>query len=132
MRFLVQQDYSLSTISPDSRQLAPPALAYFVFWALGEYGDKIATVKEEGYNLFVVFEALGRCLLVNQDPLIQSFILSALTKLSIKTLPNPIPVSITTVVRQQCQNNATATLSTAMEVQQRAAEFLMIADLAVS
>ncbi|KAF9912903.1 AP-4 complex subunit epsilon-1 [Linnemannia zychae] len=132
MRFLVQQDYSLSTVSLDRRQ--PPALAYFVFWALGEYGDRIDAVEEEGYELPVVLEALARCLLANQaDTLIQSFILSTLIKLGVRMLPNPIPVSITTAVRQQCfLNSSTATLSTAIEVQQRAAEFLMIADLAVS
>lgn len=70
------------------------------------------------------------------DPLIQSFVLSALTKLSVKALPNPIPTSIMNVVRQQCQQHNTTTLLSSslatIEVQQRAAEFLMIAELAVS
>ncbi|KAG0377875.1 AP-4 complex subunit epsilon-1 [Mortierella sp. AD032] len=113
------------------------ALAYFVFWALGEYGDKITAAVEGGdeFDLSAVLEVLARCLLVIQDPLIQSFVLSALTKLSIKALPNPTPASITTVVRQLCQNRttpATASLLTVIEVQQRAAEFLMITDLADS
>jgi hypothetical protein len=75
--------------------------------------------------------------------MIQSFVLSALTKLSIKTLPNPIPTRIAAIVRKQCQNYTmkTVMLTTAsssssslatIEVQQRAAEFLMTADLAVS
>ncbi|KAF9272308.1 hypothetical protein BGZ88_004985, partial [Linnemannia elongata] len=66
-----------------------------------------------------------------------SFVLSALTKLSVKMLPNPIPTSVMNVVRQQCQqhNNTTTILSSSLatiEVQQRAAELLMIAELAVS
>ncbi|KAK3842985.1 MAG: Clathrin/coatomer adaptor, adaptin-like protein [Linnemannia gamsii] len=141
MKFLVQQDYNLSSTYLGHQMTSPsqpaPALAYFVFWALGEYGDKITAAVEgdDEFDLSAVLEVLARCLLVNQDPLIQSFVLSALTKLSIKALPNPTPASITTVVRQLCQNRttpATASLLTVIEVQQRAAEFLMIADLAVS
>ncbi|KAG0275101.1 AP-4 complex subunit epsilon-1 [Linnemannia exigua] len=145
MKFLVQQDFSLSSTSHNHPMTSPrqpaPAVAYFVFWTLGEYGDKMTAIAEENdeYDLSAVLEVLARCLLVNQDPLIQSFVLSALTKLSIKALPNPIPVSITTVVRQQCQNRTTtappaaaASLLTVIDVQQRAAEFLMVADLAIS
>lgn len=88
------------------------------------------------------FSPLVSQLTTYSEPLIQSFVLSALTKLSIKTLPNPIPTSITAIVRQQCQNCTMTTMMSAAsssssslattEVQQRAAEFLMIADLAVS
>ncbi|KAF9139576.1 hypothetical protein BGX30_007804 [Mortierella sp. GBA39] len=139
MRLLVQEDYNLSSTLDSMAPRRQPALAYVVFWALGEFGDKLATsgadVEEKEFDLASVLEALARSLLVNQDPLIQSFVLSALTKLSVKTLPNPIPTSIMNVVRQQCQqHNTTTTLSSSLEieVQQRAAEFLMIAELAVS
>ncbi|KAF9149576.1 AP-4 complex subunit epsilon-1, partial [Linnemannia schmuckeri] len=138
MGLLVQEDYNLSSALGSTATRRQPALAYFVFWGLGEFGDKlaIATEEENEFELTSVLEALARCLLVNQDPLIQSFVLSALTKLSVKTLPNPIPTNITNVVRQQCQQNNTTMLSATslatIEVQQRAAEFLMIADLAVS
>ncbi|KAK3838299.1 MAG: Clathrin/coatomer adaptor, adaptin-like protein [Linnemannia elongata] len=138
MKLLAQEDYSLSSTLDSTAPRRQPALAYFVFWALGEFGDKMAIstagVKEEEFGLASVLEALARCLLVNQDPLIQSFVLSALTKLSVKRLPNPIPTSIVNVVRQQCQHNTTTMLSSSLatiDVQQRAAEFLMIAELAV-
>ncbi|KAF9548238.1 AP-4 complex subunit epsilon-1 [Mortierella hygrophila] len=136
MRLLVQEDYNFSSALDSTAPRRQPALAYVVFWALGEFGDKLATLEEKEFDLASVLEALARCLLVNQDPLIQSFVLSALTKLSVKTLPNPIPTSIMNVVRQQCQqHNTTTTVSSSLaiiEVQQRAAEFLMIAELAVS
>ncbi|KAF9091360.1 hypothetical protein BGX23_005244 [Mortierella sp. AD031] len=138
MKLLVQEDYNLSTPALDRQVTRQPALAYLVFWTLGEYGDKAATTEGEGdeeFGLSSVLEALAHCLLVDQDPLIQSFVLSALTKLSLKTLPNPIPNNITTIVHQQCQNASSSSplLSTAtIEVQQRAAEFLMIAELVVS
>ncbi|KAG9072747.1 hypothetical protein KI688_000523 [Linnemannia hyalina] len=140
MRLLVQEDYNLSSTLDSTAPCRQPALAYVVFWALGEFGDKLTTsgadVEEKEFDLASVLEALARCLLVNQDLLIQSFVLSALTKLSVKTLPNPIPTSIMNVVRQQCQQHNTKTMLSSslaiIEVQQRAAEFLMIAELAVS
>ncbi|OAQ36609.1 hypothetical protein K457DRAFT_172792 [Linnemannia elongata AG-77] len=142
MRLLVQEDYNLSTALDSTSPRRQPALAYFVFWALGGFGDMMATLgaaglEEKEFDLASVLEALARCLLVNQDPLTQSFVLSALTKLSVKMLPNPIPTSVMNVVRQQCQqhNNTTTILSSSLatiEVQQRAAELLMIAELAVS
>ncbi|KAF9924723.1 AP-4 complex subunit epsilon-1 [Linnemannia zychae] len=101
----------------------------------GEFGDKTgaATVVTDEYRLSSILEALARSLLVNSDPLVQSFILSALTKLSIKSLPNPIPTNITAVVRQKCQDNHNGMASlSSIQVQQRAAEFLMVATLATS
>lgn len=70
MKLLAQEDYSLSSTLDSTAPRRQPALAYFVFWALGEFGDKMAIstagVKEEEFGLASVLEALARCLLVNQ------------------------------------------------------------------
>lgn len=70
MRLLVQEDYNLSSAFDSTTPRRQPALAYFVFWALGEFGDKMAIsgvgVEEKEFDFAFVLEALARCLLVNQ------------------------------------------------------------------
>lgn len=71
MRLLVQEDYNLSTALDSTSPRRQPALAYFVFWALGGFGDMMATLgaaglEEKEFDLASVLEALARCLLVNQ------------------------------------------------------------------
>ena len=80
MRLLIQEDYNLSRALDSTTPRRQPALAYFVFWVLGEFGDKMAIsdadVEEKEFELASVLEALARCLLVNQGNH-QSYFLSS-------------------------------------------------------
>jgi hypothetical protein len=78
------------------------------------------------------------------DPLIQAFVLSALTKAALKVSPNGVPKSVTAIVREHvlCKHRSAAcspaftnsqqhssSFSNHTDLQQRAQEFLMIAQL---
>ncbi|KAF9187557.1 AP-4 complex subunit epsilon-1 [Haplosporangium sp. Z 11] len=133
---LDRKDYHLSSIDHHHNRAPQPALAYFVFWVLGEYGD-----DADEWSLTSIQETLARCLLINHDPLIQAFILSALTKVALRSAPNPVPCSITTLVQERILETPLSSASFTqpihpynsnfahVDVQQRAHEFLMVADL---
>ncbi|CAO3573165.1 unnamed protein product [Mortierella alpina] len=141
IQVLSQREYVLSqTHSPGD----PPqyALSYLVVWVLGAYGENV-----EDWTLTSIMEVLCRCLLANQDPLIQGYVLSALIKVAMRTMPSPVPDTITAIVRDhvldQQQQHPFSSSSSSMDnrllyqsassgtdVHQRAQEFLMIAELA--
>ncbi|KAF9191851.1 hypothetical protein BGZ49_003495 [Haplosporangium sp. Z 27] len=134
MQVLAQREYNLSDKEGESTQTV---LAYFTLWVLGEYGD-----NADDWSLNTIFKTLARCLLINQDPIIQGYILTALTKAALKSVPNGIPESITAVVRNQIIRQPSLIslplqfhsqdyplLTSKVDIQQRAQEFLMIAEL---
>ncbi|KAF8940888.1 AP-4 complex subunit epsilon-1 [Dissophora ornata] len=128
LHVLSQREYNLFSATGDCES-PQPALGYFALWILGEYGD-----DADDWKLPTILETLARCLLVNH----------ALTKAALKSVPNGIPKSITTTVREQIlrrhpsslsnsyllHNQRCITFSSDVDVQQRAHEFLMIAELA--
>ncbi|KAG0369460.1 AP-4 complex subunit epsilon-1 [Gamsiella multidivaricata] len=128
-----------SVLTARNKETSQPTLAYFALWVLGEYGD-----DADDWKLSTIVEALVRCLLVNRDPLIQGFILTALTKAALKSVPNTIPKSVAAVVRNQILRQTSVSqsnslflhdsqcyppISSKLEMEQRAQEFLMIAEL---
>ncbi|KAF9290937.1 hypothetical protein BGZ68_005677 [Mortierella alpina] len=140
IQVLNQRDYVLSE---NHSQGVPPqyALSYLIVWVLGAYGE-----NAEEWTLTSIMETLCRCLLVNQDPMIQGYVLSAMTKVAMRTMPNPVPETVTSIVRdhvyQQSLSSCSSTSihqhrqllypspSTCTDVHQRAQEFLMITELA--
>ncbi|KAG0317383.1 hypothetical protein BGZ99_006338 [Dissophora globulifera] len=134
MHLLAQREY-LFSCSRDTGS-SQPTLAYVTLWLLGEYGD-----DADDWKLSTVMETLARCLLINHDPLIQTFILSALTKAALRSAPNGVPKNVTGVVRAYLLDHpVSCTLSarvqsrqpypSSVDIQLRAHEFLMIAELA--
>ncbi|KAF9968602.1 hypothetical protein BGZ70_001732 [Mortierella alpina] len=140
MQVLAQREYVLS----QSHNPADPpqyALSYLVMWVLGAYGE-----NAEDWTLTSIMETLCRCLLANHDPLIQGYVLSAMIKVAIRTMPSPVSDTITSIVRdhvldpQQHPFSSSSTslynrqldpsASSCTDVHQRAQEFLMIAELA--
>ncbi|KAG0254589.1 AP-4 complex subunit epsilon-1 [Mortierella polycephala] len=133
---LAQKDYRLSSIDHHHSRVRQPALAYFIFWVLGEYGD-----NTDEWSLASIQETLARCLLINHDPLIQAFILSALTKVALRSAPNPVPSSIMALVQERILELPSPSASFTqsihpynssfanVDVQQRAHEFFTVADL---
>lgn len=165
LQVLAEQEYSLCFRDG----LAPQfTLAYFALWILGEYGDDaedwtLKTVLETlarclvvNHGNFLLFVALNvdspvscgilifryghRACIV--DPMIQAYILSALTKAALRASPNGVPKSVTVIVREHvlrkhrssaCSPGLYSQHSSSFlshtDLQQRAQEFLMIAQL---
>ncbi|KAG0224214.1 Clathrin/coatomer adaptor, adaptin-like protein [Mortierella sp. GBAus27b] len=142
MNVLLEREYDLSLRDGLGSQ---PTMAYFALWILGEYGD-----DADDWKISTVLEILTRCLVVNQDSLIQAFVLSALTKIALRVSTNGIPKYVTAVVRelvlgkqrtvscsslvhnnlqQQQQHGPPHPSSSHIDIQQRAQEFLTIAQL---
>lgn len=60
LRMLAVQK-ALDYLSAQDYKAATPALGYFLFWVLGEYGQ-----ETEEVSMVSIMEALGHCLLTNQ------------------------------------------------------------------
>ncbi|KAG0013972.1 AP-4 complex subunit epsilon-1, partial [Podila clonocystis] len=104
------------------------ALAYFALWILGEYADE--STKGGPTSIMVV---LSRCLAINQDPLVVAWTLTALTKVVLRIAP-PVPEEITHLVRSTVlgvasYDAASFPTALAMDAQQRAQEFLLVAEM---
>ncbi|KAG0042069.1 AP-4 complex subunit epsilon-1, partial [Gryganskiella cystojenkinii] len=95
LRMLAVQK-ALAVLTEQDYRATPSGLAYFLFWVLGEYGR-----DTEETTLSSIMEVLGRSLLVNQDPMVQGFILTALTKVALRAAPNAVPTAIRSVVVSQ-------------------------------
>ncbi|KAF9586620.1 hypothetical protein BGW38_000994 [Lunasporangiospora selenospora] len=148
IKILVDKDYSLSQQSRVSLPSVPAhsVLAYVVLWILGEY----ASDDIQGLPLSSVLLTLARCILKNNQVL--GYTLKAMVKVALKSAPTPVPTTITDLVRRQtgafsrqAKLNSSAShllcgviaspsllrypLSAAFDVEQRAQEFLMVAEL---
>ncbi|ORZ08843.1 armadillo-type protein [Lobosporangium transversale] len=130
MELLAEKEYSLTTstlASEKDKVTSTLPLAYFATWILGEYGD----IADDG-SISTILEVLVRCLLINQESLIQAFIFTALTKITLKS-KNGIPANIAAVVRAHILswNTTSSSFSSSyvVDTQYRAQEFLMIAEL---
>ncbi|KAI9231381.1 MAG: Clathrin/coatomer adaptor, adaptin-like protein [Podila humilis] len=103
------------------------SLAYFALWVLGEYAD---ATKGGPTSIMVV---LSRCLVMNQDPLVVAWTLTALTKVVLR-IASPVPEVITYLVRSTvlgaASYDASYPTSMVMDAQQRAQEFLLVAEMA--
>ncbi|KAF9362423.1 hypothetical protein BGX34_006219 [Mortierella sp. NVP85] len=136
LQVLAEQEYNFCFRDSLTPQFT---LAYFALWILGEYGD-----DAEDWKMETILETLARCLVVNQDPLIQAFVLSALTKAALKVSPNGVPKSVTAIVREHVlrrhpssacspgfrySQQHSSSFSNHTDLQQRAQEFLMIVQL---
>ncbi|KAI1319210.1 AP-4 complex subunit epsilon-1 [Mortierella claussenii] len=117
MQMLSDNDYNLSA-QAGGIETPPLAVAYFVLWLLGEYGD-----NADDWTIITIFETLARCLLINR-----ALVLTALTKVALKSPACGVPKNIVAVVREQilCQPKSSQSLYH-LDAQQRAQEFIMIA-----
>ncbi|KAF9432633.1 hypothetical protein BGZ76_010523 [Entomortierella beljakovae] len=127
LEVLTQREYSFTLKVEETPRLT---LAYFSLWILGEYGN-----TSDDWNISAISETLARCLLVNDDNMIQGYILTALTKIALNSESDGIPKYIIMIIRNQIINQpllhrqSQPSTTSRVDIQQRAQEFLMVAEL---
>ncbi|KAF9310973.1 hypothetical protein BG003_007920 [Podila horticola] len=120
---------ALDVMEQTNYRLDQRSLAYFALWVLGEYADE--STKGGTTSMMVV---LSRCLAMNQDPLVVAWTLTALTKMVLR-IASPVPEEIAHLVRSTALGRtsydaASYPTSLVMDAQQRAQEFLLVAEMA--
>ncbi|KAG0081651.1 AP-4 complex subunit epsilon-1, partial [Podila epicladia] len=119
---------ALDVMEETNYRLDQRSLAYFALWILGEYADE--STKGGPTSVMVV---LSRCLAMNQDPLVAAWTLTALTKVVLRIAPS-VPEEIMHLVRSTVlgvtsYDAASFPTSLVVDVQQRAHEFLLVAEM---